>query len=68
VLLRGEQGSTVSPAAMHRIAALKPQARVATVEGATHMLPMERPDRVRAAIESALLMARGGKRFNDDDL
>lgn len=67
VLLRAETGSTISQAAMHRIAALKPQARVATVEGATHMLPMERPDRVRAAIESAVLMARGGKRFNDDD-
>jgi pimeloyl-ACP methyl ester carboxylesterase len=68
VLLRAESGSTVSPAVMHRIAALKPQARVATVEGATHMLPMERPDRVRAAIESAVLMTRGGKRFNDDAL
>jgi pimeloyl-ACP methyl ester carboxylesterase len=66
VLLRAERGSTISPAAMHKLAALKPQARVASVEGATHMLPMERPDRVRAAIESAVLMARGGKRFNED--
>lgn len=56
VLLRAEQNSTVFPAAAHRIAALKPDARIATVEGATHMLPMERPDRARAAIESATLM------------
>jgi pimeloyl-ACP methyl ester carboxylesterase len=66
VLLRAEQGSTISPAAMHRVAALKPNARVATVEGASHMLPMERPDRVRAAIESAALMARGGRSSRDD--
>jgi pimeloyl-ACP methyl ester carboxylesterase len=52
---------------MHRVAALKPQARVATVEGAGHMLPMERPDRFRAAIESAVLMARGGRRRDDLD-
>jgi pimeloyl-ACP methyl ester carboxylesterase len=66
VLLRAENGSTISPAAMHRVAALKPQARVATVEGAGHMLPMERPDRFRAAIESAVLMTRGGRKFGGD--
>lgn len=65
VLLRGEHHSTISPAAMHRVQAMKPDARVGTVEGAGHMLPMERPDRVRTAIESALLMAQGGKRFRD---
>ncbi|WP_395644833.1 alpha/beta fold hydrolase [Terricaulis sp.] len=65
VLLRAEQGSTTSPASMHRIQAMKPDARVGTVEGAGHMLPIERPDRVRTAIESALLMAHGGKRFRD---
>lgn len=57
VVLRGEDGSTLAPAAAHRIAALQPEARVATVEGATHMLPIERPDRARAAIEMAALMA-----------
>ncbi len=56
VLLRAEHHSTVFPAAAHRIAALKPDARLATVEGATHMLPIERPDRARAAIEAAALM------------
>jgi pimeloyl-ACP methyl ester carboxylesterase len=49
---------------MHRIAAIKPDARVATVEGSGHMIPMERPDRVRAAIESAALMAQAGRKFH----
>ena len=65
VLLRAERGSTVAEAAMHRIAALKPDARLATVEGAGHMIPMERPDRVRAAIESAHLLARSGRKYHD---
>lgn len=60
VLLRAERYSTVSHGAFRRIAAMRPDARMATVEGAGHMLPMERPDRVRAAIESAVLMRRGG--------
>jgi hypothetical protein len=29
------------------------------------MLPMERPDRARAAIESAVLMARQGRKYHD---
>ncbi|ANP45293.1 hypothetical protein ATE48_04895 [Candidatus Viadribacter manganicus] len=65
VLLRAEKGSTISEAAMHRVAAIKADARVATVEGASHMLPMERPDRARAAIESAALMARQGRKYHD---
>lgn len=65
VLLRAEKGSTISEAAMHRVAAIKADARVATVEGAGHMLPMERPDRARAAIESAVLMARQGRKYHD---
>jgi pimeloyl-ACP methyl ester carboxylesterase len=65
VLLRAERGSTISEASMHRIAALKPDARVATVEGVGHMIPMERPDRVRAAIESAHLLARAGRKYHD---
>jgi pimeloyl-ACP methyl ester carboxylesterase len=65
VLLRAERGSTMPEAALHRLAAIKPGARVATVEGASHMLPMERPDRVRAAIESAALIGRAGRKFND---
>jgi pimeloyl-ACP methyl ester carboxylesterase len=65
VLLRGSERSTIAQAAMHRLAALKPEARVATVEGAGHMLPMERPDRARAAIESAALMAPHRRRDLD---
>lgn len=65
VLLRAERGSTITEANMHRIAAIKPDSRVATVEGAGHMLPMERPDRARAAIESALLLARAGRKYHD---
>ncbi len=64
VLLRAEKHSTISEAAMHRIAAINPQARVATVEGASHMLPMERPDRVRSAIESAAMMANAGRKYH----
>jgi len=65
VLLRAERNSTVSEAAMHRVAAIKADARVATVEGAGHMLPMERPDRARAAIETAALLARAGRKYHD---
>ncbi len=65
VLLRAERMSTISEAAMHRVASIKPDARVATVEGAGHMLPMERPDRARAAIETAALMAKAGRKYHD---
>jgi len=65
VLLRAEKHSTISEAAMHRIASIKADARVATVEGASHMLPMERPDRARTAIETALMLGRAGRKFHD---
>jgi pimeloyl-ACP methyl ester carboxylesterase len=65
VLLRAESGSTISEAAAHRFGAIKPDARIATVEGAGHMLPMQRPDRARAAIESAALMSKAGRRYHD---
>jgi pimeloyl-ACP methyl ester carboxylesterase len=64
VLLRAERGSTISEASMHRISAIKADARVATVEGAGHMIPMERPDRVRSAIESAALLAQAGRKYH----
>jgi hypothetical protein len=32
------------------------------------MLPMERPDRARAAIETATLMAKAGRKYHDADL
>lgn len=65
VLLRAETGSTITEADMHRVAAVKADARVATVEGAGHMLPMQRPDRARAAIETATMLARAGRRYHD---
>lgn len=61
VVLRGDRQSTVSCTTLAKIARLKPGARVATVEGASHMLPLERPDRVRAAIETAALMGGVGR-------
>ncbi|HRP11155.1 MAG TPA: alpha/beta hydrolase [Terricaulis sp.] len=63
VLLRAEKNSTLVPASAHRFAAMKPDARLATVEGATHMLVIERPDRARAAIEAAVLM--GGRDWRE---
>ncbi len=57
MLLRAEHHSTVQAATAHRLDALKPEARIALVEGASHMLPIERPDRARAAIETAALMS-----------
>lgn len=60
VILRAQRDSTLRLASYHQIAAMKPDARLAIIEGG-HMLPMERPDRVRAAIENAVLMARGGR-------
>ncbi len=66
VIVRAEIGSTCPPSVAQRIRELRPATRVAVVEGATHALPMERPDRVRAAIETAALMARpNAARFPD---
>jgi len=57
VMLRAEIGSTTPPSVAEAIRAQRPSARVAVVNGASHALPMERPDRARAAIETALMMA-----------
>jgi pimeloyl-ACP methyl ester carboxylesterase len=65
VLLRAEKNSTISDAALARFAATKADARIATVEGASHMLPIERPDRARAAIETAALLAKAGRKYAD---
>lgn len=65
VLLRAERESTFPLVSMHRFAAIKPDALIATVEGVGHMLPIVRPDRARAAIESAALKVR--KRGRDLD-
>ena len=65
VVLRAENGSTCPDASARRIAEIRADARIATVAGSTHALPIERPDRARAAIESTLMMAVGQARFHD---
>lgn len=57
VILRADIRSTMPQAAASRALEIRPDARIATVDGASHMLPIERPDRARAAIETAALMA-----------
>ncbi len=52
---------------MHRMAAIKADARVATVKGAGHMLPMERPDRARSAIETAVLLGKAGRKYHEPE-
>jgi pimeloyl-ACP methyl ester carboxylesterase len=59
--------SSIAPVALRRLERLRPDIRIAVVEGSTHALPMEKPDRTRAAIESVLLMAHGRDRFVDLD-
>ena len=60
VLVRAEKESTCPAPIAARVKAMRPDARIAMIEGASHALPMERPDRARAAIETAHLMATGG--------
>jgi pimeloyl-ACP methyl ester carboxylesterase len=57
ICVRAERRSTTPPASAERMKQMRPEVRLAVVEGATHMLPMERPDRARAAIETAAMMA-----------
>lgn len=67
VVLGAEYRSSIFPGAVKRLENLRPDMRMAVVEGSTHALPMEKPDRVRAAIESAFMMAHGRDRFVDLD-
>ncbi|MGE0828256.1 MAG: alpha/beta fold hydrolase, partial [Hyphomonadaceae bacterium] len=60
VLLRGQHHSSCPAQMSARMKEMRPDLRIATIAGATHALPMERPDRARAAIETAALMATGG--------
>lgn len=60
VILRAGHGSTMSDAVARRVAAQRPDARIGVVEGASHALPMERPDRCRAAVEATAVLARRG--------
>lgn len=65
--LRAEKGSTFPSACVDQAMAIRPDARIATIPGASHMLPLERGDRARAAIETAILMGRpeGLRSFGD---
>lgn len=65
VCLRAEKGSTMPAAAADRLCELRPETRLATVDGGSHMFPMERPDRARAAIEAAALMAAPSTTYRD---
>lgn len=65
VVLRAETGSTCPKGSADRIMALRPDARVAVVEGAGHAHPMERPDRTRAAIETVVLKTSPARRYRD---
>jgi pimeloyl-ACP methyl ester carboxylesterase len=67
VMLRAAKGSTTSDAAAARFALLRPDARLAVVEGSTHAMPIERPDRARAAIEMTLMLASGQAKFHELD-
>jgi pimeloyl-ACP methyl ester carboxylesterase len=64
-ILRAEKGSTLPQSCASRIVALRPEVRLATVEGASHALPMERPDRARALIEMIALQTSASQRFPD---
>jgi pimeloyl-ACP methyl ester carboxylesterase len=57
VVLRAETRSTTPTASVSRVHALRPDIRVVTVEGSTHALPLERPDRARSAIEAITVRA-----------
>jgi pimeloyl-ACP methyl ester carboxylesterase len=65
LVLRAQHGSTCPPPCAERMTDLRPNVRVATVEGATHALPMERPDRARAVIETAIIKSAPNNRFRD---
>ncbi|MFZ4601558.1 MAG: alpha/beta fold hydrolase [Caulobacterales bacterium] len=60
-ILRAERGSTLPERTARRISALRPDARIATMKGATHALPMEQPDRVRTVLASMLVMTGQAK-------
>jgi pimeloyl-ACP methyl ester carboxylesterase len=60
VVRAGDQHSTFHPDSERRLRALRPDADISRIPGATHFLPLERPDVARDAIELALSKARQG--------
>jgi pimeloyl-ACP methyl ester carboxylesterase len=59
VLLAGEQGSTVQDAELAAFAAHPACIRAERVAGTSHFLPLERPEPVRAAIETIRAVSAG---------
>ncbi|MBY0447086.1 MAG: hypothetical protein K2P95_00225, partial [Hyphomonadaceae bacterium] len=57
VLLRAEHSRACGPAAVRRLAELRPDARLAVVEGAGPGLALQRADRARAALETAFVLS-----------
>lgn len=57
VVRAGDQMSTFPPESERRLKALKPEADIRRIEGASHFLPLERPEVVREAIERAFALA-----------
>jgi pimeloyl-ACP methyl ester carboxylesterase len=54
VVRAGEIYSTFPPASERKLRALRPDADIQRIPGATHFLPLEQPDVVREALELAL--------------
>ena len=54
LFLRGETSHTFRPGVLARLAHLLPHAATATIAGAGHLLPMEKPDETAAAIRAFL--------------
>jgi pimeloyl-ACP methyl ester carboxylesterase len=57
LILRGEHSQTFRPEALARLGRLLPGARLGTVAGAGHLLPMEQPAAIAAAIHDFLATA-----------
>ncbi len=56
LVVRGEHSGTFLPQAQRRMERILPYARSAVIPGARHMVPMERPAEVGAAIREFLEM------------
>jgi len=60
LVVRGEHSETFVPVALARVARLLPAARVVTIPGAGHLLPMERPQETATAILDFLTTGKFG--------
>lgn len=53
-IFQGTEASTTGEPFLERVRAARPDAKITRIEGATHFLPMEQPDLVRASLLEAL--------------